>query len=199
MSRLVSLASITLVFAFVSVDAPCAEPPTREQLFKQERDELQRTFPARSEAEEYFLSFHLSTQLAYIFKDTELRTKEYVNNRILLISWLSQDVGVAYRYSVSETGGVQSEMDIYNWSVRNAQVKELKEDQLKTLQESISRLPDSDDRPPLYSTVYASFWDKKAWRTEAYDSTKLPEEFESVLKIIGERFETRGRKALQEK
>lgn len=199
MSRSISFALIVLLSAFVSANARSAEPSTLEQTLEKNRAELQRTFPARSDAEEFFLSFHLSPHRKYIIKDNDGRPKVHAKNHILLISWLSKDVGVAYEYSVSETGHVQSEVDMYNWSVRAVQVKELRKEQLKILQESISLLPRSATRPPISQTVYVSFQDKKDWRTEAYDSTKLPEEFEAVLKIIGERFETRGRKAPEEK
>jgi hypothetical protein len=40
-------------------------------------------------------------------------------------------------------------------------------------------------------TVHVSFESDDKWRTETYDAADLPAEFEKIMLIIGERFETK--------
>ena len=95
---------------------------------------------------------------------------------------------------MSEAGYVCDVRDVYNWALQASNRKQLEEEPLKTLHQLIPVLPKSTTEPPIGRTVYVSFKDKNCWRTETYDAEKLPGEFESVLQILGERFETRDRK-----
>ena len=198
MTKVISVTALLLFFAFVTANVPCAEASDRKQVLKQ-LAELERTYPARTEAEKFYLLFHVTPYMRYTFHDKNGRTKDNECNRILFISRFSKDPGVAYQYSVSDTGRVQSQLDLYKWSVRDVHVADLKKEQLKTLQASIPRLPKSTTRPPLDRTMYVSFHENKDWRTQVYDSTKLPEEVKSVMAIINQRLETGNRDKLQVK
>ncbi len=185
----------TITFAILLVFAPrdvafADDPPTLKQLLKQKPYKGDR----RLRAVRSFVSYHSSPQLKFTVKDEDGRVRKHVQNRILLITWFLDDGRAALRYAVTESGNVRDIRVVHSWAFQDGRDKQLTNEQLKTLHDLISRLPKSTAAPPINRTVYVSLLNKMDWRTETYDSEELPEEFESVLEILGERFETRDRK-----
>ena len=86
-------------------------------------------------------------------------------------------------------GSFLSPLALGEWSdfVRSAKDAH-KHRELRTVDEVDGKKVEQVER-----TVYVSFLVGKDWRTVSYDSAELPKEFERVMLLIGERFETKKR------
>ncbi|HSI32933.1 MAG TPA: hypothetical protein VK986_05025, partial [Tepidisphaeraceae bacterium] len=58
----------------------------------------------------------------------------------------------------------------------------------------LAALPASKSPPPLARLVIVSRQVGDEWRTDVYDAAELPPAMEAVMAILGERYETRGRR-----
>lgn len=131
-------------------------------------------------------------------KHRELRTVdevdgkkvEQVERRKLLISWFQPHY--ILHYSVDENGKVHN-YRYHQLAVQANQRSELNIADQQELDALLAALPASKANPPVERTVYVSFLVGKDWRTVSYDSAELPKEFERVMLLIGERFETKKR------
>jgi len=116
--------------------------------------------------------------------------------RTLAITWFYLGQQSALQYFVNEDGYVRDWRQILKYSQRDVQAvdeRSLEKTDLDSLKSLLGKLPQSKAEPPIERTVLVSFQSGDKWRTETYDAANLPEEFEKVMAIIGERFETRER------
>ena len=115
------------------------------------------------------------------------------NQYALQISWFRGDGRTSLRYSVTEGGLRYDYRHVYNHAIQSARKTQLSKAELKSLRELLENLPESQAEPPIERTVHTSFQAGGIWRSETYDAASLPDQFEAILRIIGERFETRDR------
>jgi len=115
------------------------------------------------------------------------------NQYALQISWFRGDGRTSLRYSVTEGGFRHDYRHVYNHATQANRKKQLTEIELNSLRELLEKLPESKAEPPIERTVHTSFQAGDVWRTETYDAATLPDPFEAIMRIIGERFETRDR------
>jgi len=79
------------------------------------------------------------------------------------------------------------------FAIQDSKRGQLSSKGLADLRALLRKLPTSNAKPPIERTVRVSFARDGRRLEEAYDSSSLPEPLEGVLKIIGERFETKDR------
>ena len=115
-----------------------------------------------------------------------------VQRHLLVISWF-KDASYVLRYRVEENGQSENVRFIFNHASQAGHREALNEDRLGKLKAILPMLPESKAEPPIKRTVHLSFLSGNKWRTETYDAVALPDEFEEVMKILGERFETEDR------
>ena len=199
MSRSAEVLAVVLLLAIVSRTARAEEPLTLKQLLKQERDESDRRRSESRAAVQYLMMFHAGPKLTTKYKGKDDLWQVQVDTRILVISRFSLDGKMAIRYTVSDTGRAHSVRDVYDWARQAEHDRPLGQDELTKLKELLPDVPKSDADPPINRAVCVSFEGKDGWRTETFDAEKLPNEVESLMKIVGERFETRDRHKLQNK
>jgi hypothetical protein len=121
---------------------------------------------------------------------------------LVVVSWFpdklrDKDSYCILRYTVTDIGNSHNRRIAIHYGNADAQDGNdatLPTDQLKALRGLLETLPESKEAPPIGRTVLVSFQSDDKWRTETYDAAKLPEEFEKVMAIIGERFETKDRR-----
>jgi hypothetical protein len=152
--------------------------PTLKELIRQARD--LRTFDTPAEAVKYHLTLHASPQWGQ-------------RRHLLVISWFRGNGRTALRYTVTEDGTSEDVREVYSHASQVWQQTSLSAKDLKRLTDLLPNLPESKAEPPIERTVHVSFQSGDKWRTETYDASTLPDEFEAVLKITGERFETKDR------
>jgi hypothetical protein len=172
---------------WLTVVMPCAgthgnEPgPTYKQLLQQ-APALRAETGVSPAAEEVFL-----------FHD---RSDWQGKARILAITWFYRGQHSALQYFLNEDGYLRDWRQILKNSQRDVQASDersLRAAELKSVKSLIADLPESKTEPPIELTVLVSFQSGDKWRTETYDAAALPDEFEKVMYIIGERFETKDR------
>jgi hypothetical protein len=112
---------------------------------------------------------------------------------ILVVSWFHWKVVGVLRYKVTENGESDNVRCYYNHASQDYRDETLSTESMRSLRDLLLKLPASSAEPPIERTVHVSFQAGDKWRTETYDAAKLPDEFEKVMLIIGERFETEGR------
>jgi hypothetical protein len=151
--------------------------PSLKELLRQDPD---KRLESPAAAIRYYLSFHGQPPAD-------------IPQPIAVISWFRDDGRTALRYRVIENGSSEDVRDVFNRAVQAWHQKVLRRTDLKQLSQLLPTLPASTAEPPIERTVHVSFRSGVEWRTETYDAAKLPDEFEKVLLIIGERFETKGR------
>jgi hypothetical protein len=109
---------------------------------------------------------------------------------ILAITWfLSENANAALRYAVLEDGEAWDSRDIFDWAVQDTRDREIDAAQLRELNALLAKLPRSVHLPPLRRLVIVSRR-VGTWRTDVYDSEKLPPEMVAIMRIVGERYET---------
>ena len=113
--------------------------------------------------------------------------------QVLVISWFTGDGRTVLRYKVGDDGSSENMRDVYNRSVQDWHQRTLTAGYQKYLASLLAKLPESKAEPPIDRTVYVSFQAGGKWRSETYDAAALPDEFEAVIKFLGERFETKDR------
>jgi hypothetical protein len=97
-------------------------------------------------------------------------------------------------YKVSQKGEWYNVREVYQWATQADHRGQLSDKNLADLRELLPKLPKSTAKPPIERTVVITFEQDGKWRREVYDSADLPETFEKVMLIVGERFETKDRK-----
>jgi hypothetical protein len=110
--------------------------------------------------------------------------------QILVVSWFHEHYILFYR--VGESGHCFDARETV-MATQACSEKRLSRDKLQALRHLMDKLPGSYAEPPTEQTVLVSFQLGDKWRTETYDAAGLPNEFEKVMLIIGERFETKDR------
>lgn len=172
-----------VLFLAVLVVVACAdlradEPrPTLKELLRQEPDESRNSAPA---AVRDHLLKHAKPQWG-------------ATRHLLVISWFLGTGRTALQYTVAEDGTSDNVREVYNWASQDWHQKLLAADDLNRLAKLLPKLPESTAEPPVERTVHVSFQSGEKWRTVTYDAAALPNEFEKVILIIGERFETADR------
>ena len=187
---------VPLLLGIVPDCARCAEAPTLKKLLEHKCDEQDKRLSDPCVAVKYFVAFHRGPELGPEFKITFKDGKElclHMQHRMLVISWFLHGGTTALRYAVNGAGDVHDVREVHNWALQAWHDKKLGKKRLKELRTLLPRLPKSTSDPPIDRTVHVSFADSEGWRTETYDTENLPVEFESVMQILGERFETRDR------
>jgi hypothetical protein len=111
---------------------------------------------------------------------------------VVAITWFLRD-GVALQYAVNANGKEWDCRQVYDAATQASHDNQLDAARLRELTGALSKLPASTTPPPLANLVIVSRQAGAVWRTDVYDSRKLPSAMESVMAIIGERFETRER------
>jgi hypothetical protein len=120
-----------------------------------------------------------------------MQSHKNATRHILIISWFRSKHGSsASLYYVSARGAFFNGHDVYDWALQASSETTLPANDLKRLTELLPKLPESKAEPPIERTVLVSFHDGNKWRTETYDEATLPDQFEAVMKVIGERRET---------
>jgi hypothetical protein len=115
-------------------------------------------------------------------------------HKLLAITWFLRSGISALYYEVSPTGKWYSVRDVYNWARQSSERGQLDDDTVVYLQRLLPKLPKSTAKFPIERTVVITFEQDGKWRREVYDSADLPETFEKVIYVVGERFETKDRK-----
>jgi hypothetical protein len=151
--------------------------PTLKELLRQKADS---THTSPQEAVRRHLSYHTGPQRGS-------------HRHLLVISWFRGNGRVVLRYLVEDNGLTDNVRYIYDHLPQDFNQRTLSEDELKQITGLLPTLPESNAEPPIERTVLVSFQSGDKWRTETYDASKLPDEFEKVMLIIGERFETKNR------
>ena len=117
---------------------------------------------------------------------------ESFGSPVVAITWFLGE-RTALQYAVSTNGKEWNSRYVYNWAIQDNHEKQLDAAQMRELSAALSSLPISTIPPPVENLVIVSRWVGATWRTDVYDSRKLPPAMESAMAIIGERFETRER------
>lgn len=155
-----------------------AEPTLKEMLNQADND---LSFDERYSLSiiKHLLSDHAGSQVG-------------AENRLAVVSWFGHEGRVVYRYAVTDDG-YSYDMRLTTRSAQAFSQKTLSAADKEQLATLLSRLPESKSEPPIGRTVHISFQASGKWRTETYDADSLPEPFEDVMKVLGERFETKDR------
>ncbi len=200
MSRWTQLVAIALLLGLGADDARSEEPPTLKQMLNRKRDESDSERPTPPwvlsspwAAVHDFVTYHTGPQFRSWTINDDGSWREHVQTRTLVISWFLDDGATALRYTVSDTGHEHDVRHVYNWARQADNDRQLNHDEINRLNAIVSRLPKSVAEPPINRTVLVSFKHNDDWRTETYDTERLPAEVESVFQLLGERFETRDR------
>lgn len=165
-------------------------PTLRELLNKPRNPEERRVYPP-NEAAQYFVQLHDRPDCEQVFLNRDGRREKRIRNRILVITWFRGNGSNALQYEVDASGHINSVRNVYNWATQANHSHEIDYAQITELQALLETLPPSGDSPPIDRTVHLSFQDRTEWRTETYDADNLPTAMETVMEIIGERFETK--------
>ena len=113
---------------------------------------------------------------------------------VLVMSWFQGNGGTVLRYTLAENGYLDDARDVFNHAVQGWHQKHLSHYEQRQLRDALTKLPASRAEPPIERTVYISFQDGGAWRSETYDADALPAEMEKVMALVGERYETKERR-----
>lgn len=168
----------SLIVVVLCAGLSAAEPgPTLKELIRQASEQ------PRDES-----SLAVRSAMRY-HEGAKLDNKSY----LLVVSWFRGHVGHLLLYTVTETGDNHSRRAIFNYATQATVDDTLSSDQLRALRAVLDKLPPSKAEPPIERTVLVSFQSGEKWRTETCDTAALPDEFETVMSIIGERGETTGR------
>ena len=146
------------------------------------------------------MKIHANPNLVNKSRDINgVETVREIHN-IFVISWIvirpetarpmKRKVWYILQYTVNGSGRASNVRNVPDWAMQDFHGKQLDKTQITELNELITKLPVSTANPPLGCTVCVSFISKNGWQTEIYDSNNLPDVFEKILLIIGERFET---------
>lgn len=140
---------------------------------------------------DYYMSAHRDPESDSQQQGVDHQQKS--KRQALVITWFL-DKRTALLYIVSQEGEWHSVCDVYDWAFEDAQQGQLADKNLADLRELLPKLPKSAEKPPIDRTVVVSFERDGKWCTETYNSAKLPETFEKVMLIVGERHETKEQK-----
>jgi hypothetical protein len=131
---------------------------------------------------------------SYLAGHTEFQPNKTKTRNLLTISWFISKYGNSvWLYHITDDGSFLNGRDVYDWALQASSQTILPPNDLKRLKVLLSALPQSNAEPPIERTVLVSFQSGDKWRTETYDAAALPEAFEKVLLIVGERSETKDR------
>ena len=137
------------------------------------------------------MSYHAGPEMRWQSKDENGKQTEHVVRHLLVLTWFYGGEQIVLRYTVSEDGKCHDVRDVYNWAHQASRDKTLSKNALRDLRALLRMLPESKSVPPIERTVHISFQRACKWRSLTYDSSDLPDSLEEVIKILGERFETR--------
>jgi hypothetical protein len=126
-------------------------------------------------------------------KNEDGTIRKWEVKRILLIDWFRDDGRTSLKYEVRHDGASSNVREVFSHASQAGQRRMLSSAELEQLHTALATLPASSLDPPINYTVLVSFMAGGKWQTAVYDDRKLPDGFEQVLRIVGERFETLGR------
>lgn len=126
-------------------------------------------------------------------KDKDGNERKLGRERILLIDWFCSEGRTSLQYVVYPDGLMFNARRVFQHATQDSHQRTLSAEELARLQAKLDELPASSLNPPIGHTVLVSFLSRGKWQTAVYDQRDLPAEFENVIAIVGERFETRGR------
>ena len=186
--------------AVVGSSATLYADPASGRSLKELLREAREGYPTKVEelnSDSYAVSHHAARHaqpdvhqtLTYV----DGRTSEVKYRRVLLMSWFRRLGRIAIRYSVSDDRHSRSVIDVFNWAHQASRDEVLSQERMDSVKALLPVLPHSDAEPPIHRTVLVSCQVGAEWRTETYDGAKLPDALEKILKIIGEREETKSR------
>jgi hypothetical protein len=181
---------LLLTLAVLSIAVGCAQPAARPAEKPKPTPSVDWSGSPRSEGFEYFRRLHDS---ADNWPSPFGGRRESFGRPTVAITWFLRE-GTALQYAVGANGREWDSRHVYNWAIRATHEKQLDAAQMRELSAALSSLPISTTTPPVENLVIVSRWVGETWRTDVYDSRKLPPPMESVMAIIGERFETRERR-----
>jgi hypothetical protein len=126
-------------------------------------------------------------------KNEDGTVRKWEIKRILLIDWFRDDGRTSLKYEVRHDGASSDVREVFSHASQAGHRRMLSSAELEQLHIALATLPASSLDPPINYTVLVSFMAGDKWQTAVYDDRKLPDAFEQVLRIVGERFETLGR------
>lgn len=182
-------ATLLILLPIVPRHSVADDAHTLEHLLEQESPRKKRwlspVIPVKA-----FVANHARSEDRFENEDGQV----VVRKRLLLVTWFRGSGSSAFVYTVHDSGQVVDVREVHGWASQAMRARDLGETQTNTLRDLVRKLPESNATPPIHRTVHVSMRDGEKWRTETYDATALPEEFEAVMEVVGERFETRDRR-----
>jgi hypothetical protein len=179
---------LTLIVAAVAPIVADEREPTLKELLRRATERAKA--PSNSFNGDFdFLPFCVSEQMRY---HGGPRWEHY--RHILVISWFGSKSAILY--TVTDEGEVEDFNTCFaliSGRRFRGELRDVSDEDMKRLKLLSQALPESKAEPPISRTVVVSFQSAEKWRTETYDASALPDEFENILRIIGERWETKAR------
>ena len=156
--------------------------PTLKELLRQASEAFSglERFDSPAAAARHEMAYHTSQKLG-------------MSSQLLVMSWFIGNGRTVLRYRVTDEGHCSNIRSVFDWADQAMHEKSLTQEELNSLRQLLPALPKSDAEPPIGRTVHVSFQSLGDWRTETYDASTLPAQLEEVIKILGERFETKDR------